>query len=140
MDGHHRSPGIRVYYCRNIAYAAEIPAAMAKLRDSVDIAIEAVPCSGRIDPRYILKAFESCTRAVCILACPNGHCKRMEGNLRMTRRAQAVREYLSEAGLEPESVQVHVPTDPECDTLEAALETVSRAISAAHAHTHEVTA
>ena len=127
MSGHSESPGIRVYYCRNTAHAAEMPHALAKLHANGDIALEAVPCSGRIDPRYLLKAFEGGTQAVCILACPYGHCKLMEGNLRTTRRAQAVRELLSEAGLDPDSVQVFVPASPAEDTLDAAVETVSRA-------------
>jgi F420-non-reducing hydrogenase iron-sulfur subunit len=137
MTGH--SPGIRVYYCRNCGHADEMPGALLKLHSNGDIAIEAVPCSGRIDPRYIMKAFESGTQAVCVLACPSGQCKLMEGNLRSTRRAQAVRELLSEVGLDPDSVQIHVPANPAQDTLEAALQTVSRAASGLRVHAHGVT-
>ena len=134
------NPGIRVYYCRNTAHASEMPQAIRQLHTSEDIAVEAVPCSGRIDPRYLLKAFEGGAKAVCVLACPSGKCKQMEGNLRMTRRAQAVRQLLLEAGLDPDSVQVFVPSDPDHDTLDAAVETVSRAASSLGVRAHAVVA
>jgi coenzyme F420-reducing hydrogenase delta subunit len=122
-----QSPEIRVYYCRNCSHAGDIPNALARLGGSAHIAVESVPCSGRIDPRYLLKAFESGTQAVCVLGCPTGECKLMEGNLRTTRRIQAVRQILSEVGLDPESVQIHVPANQAEDTLDAAVGTVARA-------------
>lgn len=130
MMNYCQSPEIRVYYCRNCSHAGEIPGALAKLGGLVRVGVEAVPCSGRIDPRYLLKAFESGTQAVCVLGCPTGQCKLMEGNLRTTRRVQAVRQILSEVGLNPDSVQIHVPVSQADDTLEAAVGTVLRAASA----------
>lgn len=126
MSGYGNCPGIRVYYCRNCTHAGEIPAAVTKRCAGLNVTVEAVPCSGRVDPRYILKAFEAGTQAVCVLACPTGTCKLMEGNLRTSRRVQAVREILSEVGLDPNSMQIHVPTNKAEDTLEAAMEVVSR--------------
>jgi len=70
------------------------------------MALETVPCGGRIDPRYILKAFEGGALAVLVLACPKGHCKSMEGNLRALRRVNFVKDLLAEAGLDAGSVQV----------------------------------
>lgn len=95
---------IYVYYCRNAA----TPTALA---ERPGVALEAVPCSGRIDPRYLLKAFEGGARAVCILACPKGECKSMEGNLRATARVRAAQELLSEAGLKPDSLKIILLSD-----------------------------
>jgi F420-non-reducing hydrogenase iron-sulfur subunit len=116
---------VRVYYCRNSSHASEIPNAISKLERTADVFVEPVPCAGRIDPRYILKAFEGGAEAVCIIACGTGKCKMMEGNLRATRRVHAVRGLLAEAGVDPECVRIFVPGSVEEDTLAAAMASVA---------------
>ncbi len=127
MIGTKINAGIRVYYRRNSAHANEIPAAISKLELMDDVFVEPVPCSGRIDPRYMLKAFEGGARAVCVLACPTGKCRMLEGNLRAARRVFAVRQLLAEAGLGPDAVRIFVPGSVEEDTLDAAIGTVAGA-------------
>lgn len=122
--------GIHVYYCGNSARGAEFPPALTRLEVRSDVHVEAVPCSGRIDPRYLLKAFESGAEAVCVLACPSGHCKTMQGNLRASRRISAVRQLIAEAGLDPNALQVFLPGGPEVGALEAAVESVVRFVNA----------
>ena len=95
---------IYVYYCRNAAK----PGAFGQ---RPGVVLEAVPCSGRIDPRYLLKAFEGGAKAVCILACPKGECKSMEGNLRAVTRVQAAQELLGEAGLKPDALKIILLSD-----------------------------
>lgn len=132
-------PDIRVYYCRNSTNGHGLPPALAKLESSEHLALEAVPCGGRIDPRYILKAFESGARAVCVLACCSGHCKLMEGNLRAIGRTNAVRDLLAEAGLDPSAVQIFLPKDTEDSTLELAARNVAGFVDKWQS-THEVMA
>lgn len=116
---------IRIYYCRN-AVAGGIPSAFSALEARNGVLLEAVPCSGRIDPRYLLKGFESGDRAVCILACPSGLCKSMEGNLRAVSRVQAAQELLSEAGLSPDSVRIFLPRESGKTALNEVLESISK--------------
>ena len=125
MGGWNGKNSIHIYLCHNAA-GNEIPSALSKLALRHNVLLEAVPCSGRIDPRYLLKAFEAGARAVCILACPRGHCKSMEGNLRAVARVQAVQELLSEAGLDPDSVQIFLPSGSEETALNAAAESISK--------------
>ena len=115
---------IRVYYCRNAKNGSGTPSALIKLGLREDVALEAVPCSGRVDPRYILKAFEGGAGAVCIMTCPDGECKLMEGNLRAIGRTNAVREMLSEVGLDPDSVQIFLPNGSDKDSFEETAENV----------------
>ncbi len=97
----NESATIQIYYCRNLLCDGAIPAPLARVeRDGARL--EAVPCSGKIDPRYILKAFESGARAVCVVACPMTVCKSMEGSARAGRRIELVKELMAEAGLDPE--------------------------------------
>lgn len=121
--------GIHIYYCRNSARGAEFPPALTRLEVRNDVSLEAVPCSGKVDPRYMLKAFESGATAVCVLACPSGHCKMMQGNFRAGRRVSAVKQLIAEAGLDPDSLQVFLPGGPEMGALEAAADNIAQFVS-----------
>ena len=116
MDGKN---SIYVYYCRNAAK----PGAFG---ERPGVILEAVPCSGRIDPRYLLKAFEGGAKAVCILACPKGECKSIEGNLRAVARVESVQKLLSEAGLEPNSARIFLLSESTEDALNSAIENMSK--------------
>ena len=131
--------GIRVYYCRNAKNGSGTPKALIKLGLREDVALEAVPCSGRVDPRYILKAFESGVSAVCIMTCPNGDCKLMEGNLRAVGRTNSVRKLLSEAGLDPDTVQIFLPEGSDSQSFEEAAENVAQFVDEMNP-AHEVAA
>jgi len=123
---------IRVYYCHN-AVQGEVPAELLSL-EGKDVILEAVPCSGKVDPRYVLKAFEAGARAVCILGCPIGCCKSIEGNLRAVRRVRATRELLEEAGLDPDALEVYLPSEPGESAVDEAVEMVIQFVLNHKAH------
>ena len=58
-----------------------------------------LPCSGKIDILYLIKAFETGADGVAIVACKQGECRYLEGNLRALKRAEAVDTLLEEIGL-----------------------------------------
>lgn len=131
--------GIHIYYCRNSAQGAELPPALTRLEVRNDVHLEAVPCSGRVDPRYLLKAFESGATAVCVLACASGHCKMMQGNFRAGRRVSAVKQLIAEAGLDPNCLQVFLPGGPEMGALEAAADSIAEFVTGAQQPAEKVT-
>lgn len=103
------SATIHVYYCRNVLCEGELPPAFAGMEANSGVCLEAIPCSGKLDPRYILKAFESGAAAVCVLACPIAICKSMEGSARAGRRVELVKELMAEAGLDPNALGLFRP-------------------------------
>lgn len=127
MSSHSEEARVRVYFCRNAANG-EMPAGLLRMQGHTDVAVEVVPCGGRIDPRYLMKAMESGAEAVCIMTCAEKHCKRMEGNIRANRRVHAVRELIAEAGMDPESIQMFQPKDDDLQAVEAAVEDMVRFI------------
>ena len=58
-----------------------------------------LPCSGKVNLRYMLKAFEKGADGVLLSTCRLGNCKFLEGNLRAQNRAEAVDALLEETGL-----------------------------------------
>jgi F420-non-reducing hydrogenase iron-sulfur subunit len=125
MDKQDSKSGVYVYFCGNGEHGRQLPTALSTFAKEDGAHLEAMPCTGKIDPRYILKAFESGAKAVFVLACPLGHCKTLEGNLRAIRRVELAREMLSEAGLNPEAVRIYLPSTTEQDTLDAAVQAVA---------------
>ncbi len=61
-----------------------------------------VPCTGSIEVRDLLQALEQGADGVLVVACPEGNCHHLNGNLRAAKRLAQARSLLSQAGLAPE--------------------------------------
>ena len=57
-------------------------------------------CTGRIDPEFVLKAFQSGADGVLILGCHPGDCHYKEGNYKALRRFHLLRNMLKQFGIE----------------------------------------
>jgi coenzyme F420-reducing hydrogenase delta subunit len=69
-----------------------------------------VSCTGRLQPEHVLKAFESGSEAVCLVACQEDDCHYVEGSKRCARRASFIRSILDEIGLGGERLLLfHLP-------------------------------
>jgi hypothetical protein len=69
-----------------------------------------LPCTGKLQPEHLLKAFETGARAVCVIACAADNCHYLEGSRRAERRVEYVRELLDEIGLDSERLMLfHLP-------------------------------
>ena len=64
-----------------------------------EINVISLPCSGKLDILYLLKAFETGADGAAVMICREGECRYLEGNLRARKRAGAVEELLKESGL-----------------------------------------
>lgn len=58
-----------------------------------------LPCSGKVDLLYLIKAFETGADGVMVVTCKQDACRYLEGNLRAARRVEAVDTLLEEIGL-----------------------------------------
>jgi F420-non-reducing hydrogenase iron-sulfur subunit len=58
-----------------------------------------LPCSGKVDVPYLIKALETGADGVVIVTCRKNECRHLEGNLRASKRAEAVESLLEEIGL-----------------------------------------
>ena len=68
--------------------------------------IMSLPCSGKVDLLYLVKAFETGADGIAIITCPKNECRHLEGNLRAPRRAEKVNSLLEEIGIEGERITV----------------------------------
>jgi F420-non-reducing hydrogenase iron-sulfur subunit len=58
-----------------------------------------VPCSGRLQPEHVLRAFESGSSVVSVIACQEDNCHHIEGSRRCARRVDYIRSILKDIGL-----------------------------------------
>jgi coenzyme F420-reducing hydrogenase delta subunit len=64
-----------------------------------EIKVISLPCSGKLDILYLIKAFETGADGVAVMMCKEGECRYLEGNMRAKKRAKVVEELLKETGL-----------------------------------------
>lgn len=98
-------PRVIAFCCEHSGYLAAQTAERNKYLSSENLALVQYPCTGRIEPGHILKAFENGWDGVAILACHQGACKYLKGNIRAGKRVTYTRKLLQEAGIEPERLK-----------------------------------
>lgn len=57
-----------------------------------------MPCSGTIDHRVLLQAFENGADGVFVAGCMEGDCHFLKGNIRSKKRVHQVKQILDEIG------------------------------------------
>jgi F420-non-reducing hydrogenase iron-sulfur subunit len=72
-----------------------------------------IVCSGKIDAKHVMEAFEHGADGVLILGCPEGDCHYQDGNFETKKRVQLLRKVLDSYGIEPERVRMELSLDPE---------------------------
>ena len=90
---------IVLFYCANALDAAVLRKSAGEA-DADDIKTVSLPCSGKVNLLYLLKAFEKGADGVMLVTCHYGDCKFIEGNLRAQKRAEAVDALLFESGMD----------------------------------------
>jgi coenzyme F420-reducing hydrogenase delta subunit len=95
-------PRIVALLCNWCSYAGADLAGSSRIHYASAVRIVRVPCSGRIDPLYILRAFERGADAVLVAGCHPGDCHYAEGNYYARRRMTMLQQLLEFAGVEPE--------------------------------------
>jgi F420-non-reducing hydrogenase iron-sulfur subunit len=101
-----RKPVILAFCCHYCAYAAADLAGSMRLEYPADVRVIRLPCTGKVELNFLLKAFERGADAVMVAGCLEGGCHFQEGNLRARKRTERAKEYLSELGLETERLEM----------------------------------
>jgi len=86
-----------LFYCSNSLDAEGLSQCRDELKDH-HLKIIGLPCSGKVDVPYLVKAFETGADGVVIVTCELGQCRHLEGNMRAEKRAEAVDSLLEEIG------------------------------------------
>ena len=93
-------PEITAFMCIYCGYMAADTASALRIEYPANVKLIKMPCSGKTDSRYILKAFEDGADGVYIVACPKGNCHHVRGNERGELRVEHTKKILDDIGLD----------------------------------------
>jgi coenzyme F420-reducing hydrogenase delta subunit len=89
---------IYIFYCTNSLEKDQL-LSVSSQADGVTVKTISLPCSGKVDVPYFMKAFETGADGAVIVTCRKNECQNNEGNLRAQKRAEAVESLLEEIGM-----------------------------------------
>ncbi len=92
-------PEITAFMCIYCGYMAADTASALRLEYPANVKLIKLPCTGKTDTRYLLKAFEEGADGVYVIACPKGNCHHVRGNERGELRVEHTKKILDEIGL-----------------------------------------
>lgn len=98
-------PKLLGFLCKWCSYAGADLAGTSRKKYPPNIRIIKVPCSGRVDPLFILKALRLGYDGVLVSGCHPGECHYQTGNYRARRRIAITKKFLEYLGVEPSRIQ-----------------------------------
>jgi heterodisulfide reductase subunit A len=99
-------PNILCFACRWCSYAAADFAGVMRLKYPTNTRILLVPCSGRVDFRHILEAYEQGADGVVVTGCLKDQCHYVDGNILAEQRVNATKKALKVMGIEEERLEM----------------------------------
>ena len=100
MSDNTFQPDIVAFCCRHCAYAAADLAGSMRLDYPMAVKVIELPCTGKLDVLYVLRAFEDGADGVMVCVCHTDNCLSQSGNRIARRRTAEVQKLLQTAGLE----------------------------------------
>ena len=94
-----REPKILAFTCNWCSYLGADLAGIGRRSYPPNVLLLRVPCSGRVDPGLILKAFEQGADGVLVTGCHPGDCHYRSGNERAYERVTMTKRLLGQLGV-----------------------------------------
>ncbi|NVM27681.1 MAG: hydrogenase iron-sulfur subunit [Candidatus Helarchaeota archaeon] len=94
-------PKILAFLCNWCSYAGADLAGVSRLQYPPNIRVVRVPCSGRVNPFYLLKALQTGWDGVLVSGCHPGDCHYLAGNLVARRRFAILKDIVEFMGIPP---------------------------------------
>jgi len=92
-------PHIVSFCCHNCTSWAKDTLNSTRGKYSINLKLVKMPCTGKVEILYLLKAFEEGADGVFVVGCPEGECHYLEGNIRTKRRVKFTQKILDEIGI-----------------------------------------
>lgn len=98
-------PKIIAFLCNWCSYAGADLAGVSRIQYPPNIRVIRVPCSGRINPIFVLKCLQNGFDGVFVSGCYPGDCHYISGNYYARRKFAILKTLLEFIGIEPGRVQ-----------------------------------
>lgn len=100
-------PKIVAFCCYYCAYSAADLAGSMRLQYPSTVRLIEQPCSGKVDIRVLLSAFEEGADGVYVVGCMEGDCHFLKGNIRAKKRVNGLKKLLGEIGIGSERLEMY---------------------------------
>ncbi len=108
-------PKIVGFFCNWCSYEGADSAGKAQKEYPANVRALRVMCSGRIDPQFVVKAFQEGADGVLILGCHPGDCHYKEGNFKALKRYDLLKRTLAQFGIAEERLRLDWVSATEAD-------------------------
>ena len=100
LENKEWEPKIIAIVCNWCTYAGADLAGISRIQYPPNVRIIRVPCTGRINPFYIVKALQEGADGVLVSGCHPGECHYISGNLVARRKFATLKSFLNYIGME----------------------------------------
>lgn len=97
---------IVAFLCRWCSYAGADLAGVNRTKYLPNVLPIKVPCSARMDPELVLKAFSEGADGVLLAGCHPGDCHYLRGNYKTLRRYNLLKKFVTQMGIEDERLRL----------------------------------
>ena len=108
-------PRILAFLCTWCSYAGADMAGVSRIQYPPNIRIIRVPCSGRVNPLFVLKCLTNGADGVLISGCHIGDCHYSDGNFYARRRFAILKRLIEYLGIDPRRFQMSWVSASEAD-------------------------
>jgi len=99
-------PKIIGFLCNWCSYTGADLAGTSRMKYPPNMVAIRVMCSGRVDPGFILNAFQNGADGVIVCGCHPGDCHYVEGNYKCLRRIPLTKKIIEGMGIDPERLHL----------------------------------
>jgi F420-non-reducing hydrogenase iron-sulfur subunit len=100
------NPTIVSFLCNWCSYTGADLAGTSRMKYSPNVRVIRVMCSGRVDPTFVLTAFQEGADGVMICGCHPGDCHYHEGNYKCLRRYHLLQKYIQQMGIHSDRLRL----------------------------------
>lgn len=122
-------PKIVAFCCNWCSYAGADLAGSSRLSYPADVKIIRIPCSCRLNPLFVLRAFQRGADGVILCGCHPGDCHYTTGNYYARRRMTMIMEMLDYLGVERKRMRVEWVSAAEGAKFSATMNDFARTIT-----------
>jgi F420-non-reducing hydrogenase iron-sulfur subunit len=121
-------PKILGIFCNWCSYTGADLAGTARMKYAPNVRIIRVMCSGRVDPQFILKAFEEGADGVLVAGCHPGDCHYIDGNHKTMGRIPILKRMLEQLGIEKERFRLEWISASEGERVAAVIDEMTEQV------------
>jgi F420-non-reducing hydrogenase iron-sulfur subunit len=104
-ETNHWEPKILAFLCNWCSYAGADLAGVSRIQYPANVRVIRVPCSGRINPFFIVASLQHGVDGVLVSGCHPGDCHYLSGNYSARRKFALLKSLLEFVGIEEGRVQ-----------------------------------